>query len=155
LNTFIYVKNRPTLLDDPLGLNPGSGIIGGFTGGTTDALPPIPPEDVTWQMLEMENEKSSECSICRTRCIVNFANPVPGIGIEYGAGKAVEKIGSAAKEIAKDFAKKYNKINGAWDLSSCLDGCANKCKYEECVDKAFQNRDFCFTGCQDIFYDKK
>lgn len=154
LNTYAYVDSNPLYWIDPFGLDNMNGFIGGWTGGTTDELPYPPPQDVAWQLSYQQFQSSKECASCRTRCVGEFVNPVPGIGIEYGAGEVGDKLGPVAKELAKDTAKKFNKFYGAYDLSSCLDGCSEICKYENCMENAYNTGDACFTGCSDILYNK-
>lgn len=80
----------------------------------------------------LPNPPQDPCFNCRAGCFGEFLNPIPGIGIEKGAGAAGNKIGSTVGELARDAAKKINKIDGAYSLGECLDGCKAICNPEQC-----------------------
>jgi uncharacterized protein RhaS with RHS repeats len=148
LNTYTYVENNPLRYVDPYGLAvcpPDSFIVDDpRSPGAVKCIPRNPdpnatpgPGDrcVTAECAAniLPNPKISACAECRTDCAVQFANPIPGIGIEKGAGAAGSKFGGMAGELARDAAKKINKISGAYDLASCLDQCKKICKDNQCV----------------------
>jgi RHS repeat-associated protein len=123
LNTFGYVGGNPLSYFDPTGLV----YCGWWNDNCSFGDPPgTPPMCVTGDC-SAGIKPQDPCSQCRSECAFHFFNPIPGIGIEKGAESLGGKLGDNAKEIAKDAAKKLNKIQGAYDLGQCLDGCKKTC----------------------------
>ena len=131
-NTYLYVNANPLMFSDPLGLRggcpanmaPGPGSTCVFepgeenrqecaTGECAAGILPNPPQD--------------PCTSCRVGCVAEFANPIPGLGIEKGVGAAGNQAGVLAGQLAKDAVKKFNKGIGAFGLAECLDGCKKIC----------------------------
>ncbi len=137
LNTYLYVNANPLIFSDPFGLRggcpanmaPGPGGTCVFEPGEDNRQECVTAECVAGIL---PNPPQDPCTNCRAGCFGEFLNPIPGVGIEKGAGAAGNQIGTVAGQIARDIGKKINKIGGAFDLGNCLDACKKICNKNQC-----------------------
>ena len=137
LNTYLYVNANPLMFSDPFGLRggcpanmaPGPGNSCVFEPGAENRQECVTAECAAGIL---PNPPQDPCTNCRAGCFGEFLNPIPGLGIEKGAGAAGNKIGTIAGQVARDIGKKINKIGGAFELGKCLDACKKICNKKQC-----------------------
>lgn len=99
LNTYLYVGANPLINFDPKGLYWGIG----NSYRPENQFSPLMPE-------------SNPGRACRTACVVEFVNPIPGDLAEL-------IIKNRYGDLAGHVVKKINKLAGAIDLGRCLQDC--------------------------------